>query len=152
MPDKSEDSFNKKKFSKNIYIFFLIVLVLILLILFVYISKAIEIQNNADKLGAKVDWQAVMTNKPPYYLVEHKAIQIQYDNADAFRQRISELGIEIDPWETYEHEVVAGASKLNIQKLQDNGYNVTILANSYEEYFNSPEFKKDRGVRIGHDQ
>lgn len=150
MTPKSGSSEKTLKFSTFTYILFFL-LVFIATILLIEIPKLYQIQKTADKLGAKVDWQAVTTNKPPFYLVEHKAVRIQYDDAQLFKQRIAELGIEIDPWEVYEHEVIAGVSKQNIEKLQVNGYTVTILANTYEEYFNSPESKVDRGVRLHSD-
>lgn len=130
---------------------YVVLVALILLIGGYLLTREVqEIQDTAEAYGATTDWQAVIKREPPYYIVQHYAAEIHYDDFDSFHARIKQAGIDVDIWETYEQQAVAGVSEPMIDLLQELGFPVRVIADSYDDYFNSPAFTEDRGESVMH--
>lgn len=132
--DESKTEFPLNPIQPPFPIKWLIIIIILLLLvpLLVATLRISTVKDKATTLGARVDWQAVISNKQPIYYLEYRVIQVKNTDRHEFMKKIEERKINVDNWES--PDLIMGATDPQIKQLRKDGYTVEVLYNSYDEY------------------
>lgn len=121
-----------------------VVLIVLAIASFFLFGYTRDLQKEAAGLDARVDWKAVATGQKPIYIVEYRVVKIEHSDIPAIERTIEELGLQVDIWNDEGERrdfLFGGATDTAIRKLQEQGYKVTVLYSSFEEYQKDMEGK-----------
>jgi hypothetical protein len=129
--------------TKKYRLVILVLIVIDILLLSFILIKNVQMHNaEAQKLDAEVDWKAVSKGENPIYIIKYRVVRIEYSDIPAVEKTIEDLHLQVDIWNDEgggRSFLFGGATDTAIRTLQERGYTVKILYNSYKEYLKAME-------------